>query len=1477
MAQIKKLLRDQIDAGVGSDAVIKTQDPIGPLKNIHVTVAYYAIRDLYRESMDNNPRGGGFGGLAGFFAGNPRPQNLNIDANGNPKGVLLTMYPDERTNTLLVASPTPMYNDIKKLVTQMDIAGGNFKETVKVIKVKGVDPALIQQALDAIQGRTTSRMTSTGFGGTGFGGGFGGQGFGGGGFGKGPGGGGFGGQGFGGGGFGGGGFGGGGPAFTPGGNFGPGGFGGGGGGKGGGGGFGGGGGGKGGKGGGGNLSQGPSFFEQRVTDDPRPVLYDPRDERPAPVLAQHVDPSVLQAAATETPGYQPIQQLAFGQEKEKIPPPSKVPAVKSDEFLAPRLPVIVEPLESLGGIIIRSFNPDDLARAEAIIEYIIEEGKKTEIVVNLIPLKNADATSVASIMNQLYARLIVNPYSNSQIISPLRPGGAGGFPGGGFPGGGFPGGGFPGGGFPGGAGGFPGGGLGQVGGIPGQVGGQQAGAIATSIIVMPIVRQNAILLAAPRSRVDYFQKEIERLDVRQADDARAVPFQLKRASAGRVANLIYSFFSTRYNETIAQHQIRLTYDDGTNTIFVQAAPADLMEIRGLIEHIDTITPGSMNEMRIVPLRSAVADDLALVISHAVTENYTETTGVLSTGTGVGAAGAFGAAAPGAAGAFGLTTQSINATLPKQTKVKALRLFSNFKGGKTVESGIFDDVRITSDTRTNTLIIDAPPQTMQLILSLIQQLDVPPAAKAEVNIFNLKKADAVQTALTLQRLFLNSGSLTSTTTTGVGGAGVGVGGAGLAGGGLGGAATLGAPRPLQFTLTGLSPEGAPLIDLRLAVDERTNSLVVAGSRNDLDIIESIIIKLEGYSGQDRRSETYKLRNALAADVAATLTDFFTKSLATYKTANQATGYQELVRDVVITAEPISNTLLINASPQNFDIAMRMIMELDVMPPQVMISVLVAEVDVTNSDEFGVEFGLQSPVIFNRGLSVLSDNVTLNNAITPATNPGFNMQNLAIVPGNTSVVNPKTVGYQGLNNLGVGLVSPINGVGGFVFSAASDSFNLLIRALAVQNRVDILSRPQLMTLDNQTALLNVGKDVPLLSDTTVTTGVVTSGIIRRVVGVILQVTPKIGPDGQILMRIIPELSAVDPTLVPLGNGSSGTALTIQHLETTVTCYDGETIALGGLITKSDTRSENKVPWLGDLPGVGALFRYRTQNVIRRELLFIMTPRIVRCRADADRILAEEARKIDFVPRDVFKMQGPFLDPLGLGRYPGDGATPVLPRTFGDHPIEQVPAPRVQPDAVPPGPTSRGPALPPPSPIQGQRSTIPAQPAGVLPASVPSQQPSPQQAPPQQLPPQQAPAQQAPPQGPNQQGPALQPLQGPAVLPPALPVSPVMPTQTSQSLPPNIQPSAPQLPAPQLVGTPAGGIRQIGVVEAIEVPAPPPSAPSPPAPPSTGGFNPFPQPQTVPGLAPDASRGDMPLPPPRLSYQTPSAPPANTQGRE
>src|SRR5205085_274931 len=157
-------------------------------------------------------------------------------------------------------------------------------------------------------------------------------------------------------------------------------------------------------------------------------------------------------------------------------------------------------------------------------------------------------------------------------------------------------------------------------------------------------------------------------------------------------------------------------------------------------------------------------------------------------------------------------------------------------------------------------------------------------------------------------------------------------------------------------------------------------------------------------------------------------------------------------------------------------MRLVAQLDTMPAQVIISVLVAEVDLNGSEEFGVEFGLQSPVIFKRGLDTVDS--FFGGTIDTTKTSGFQFNNVIIPPGNTSSQSPKTVGFQQLSNLGVGRISPTANVGGFVFSAASDSVNLLIRALRTQSRLDVLSRPSIMTLDNQNAKVNFGTEIPLL---------------------------------------------------------------------------------------------------------------------------------------------------------------------------------------------------------------------------------------------------------------------------------------------------------------------------------------------------------------------------------------------------------------
>src|SRR5262249_38720480 len=151
-------------------------------------------------------------------------------------------------------------------------------------------------------------------------------------------------------------------------------------------------------------------------------------------------------------------------------------------------------------------------------------------------------------------------------------------------------------------------------------------------------RHNAILMAAPRARVDDMIREIKKLDRPVSPQGQAVAFPLKKASAARVANLIQQVYAQRFpNETTAQNQIRVTEDDSATTGFVQAAPADLLEIRGLIERIDNTVSSAVNDVRIVPLRNALADELANLLLQAISQVTTpSTTGAPGIVPGAGA-------------------------------------------------------------------------------------------------------------------------------------------------------------------------------------------------------------------------------------------------------------------------------------------------------------------------------------------------------------------------------------------------------------------------------------------------------------------------------------------------------------------------------------------------------------------------------------------------------------------------------------------------------------------------------------------------------------------------------------------------------------------------------------------------------------------------------------------------------------------------
>ncbi|HLW67377.1 MAG TPA: secretin N-terminal domain-containing protein, partial [Gemmataceae bacterium] len=1141
-----------------------------------------------------------FGIGAALTAGTTR----NIGPDGQQRAVTLSVSAETQSNSVVLMCTDKLLKDVEEIIKLLDVP--DAAQVVVPVPVKNIDPRLIQEAIDAVMGRQTSN-TSGGMGG-GFGNFGGGRGFGGGNFGGGFGGGNFG------GGFGGGrGFGGGMP---------------------------------GGFGGGRGFGRPPGrkavqadwpggsyFFVDRVTDDPKfSILYDPQQVELASYQEQEED--------------EPIQ-LLFGQQP--MPPVEPAQTVgPNGEIRGPLSNVRAEALSELG-IIVISGNDADVRRMLELIRYLQEQGAATEIQLLTVPLEHADATSVSNTLTQVFQRVnFAQPGATTQIRQPQTTG------------------------------------TQQVNPfIPAflqqPAGGQSPQA---SILLVPLVRFNAIMVAAPKARVADVVAEIKKLDLPIAPHADWVPFPLTKASAQQVATMIQTLYSSiRFPSD--QNQVRCSYDISSNTVFVQAAPAELESIRKQIQWIESNESKKVNDLQVIRLRNQASDNLTQTLLLALTQGIvppTSGTGIVpisTTGTGApgGAPGGIPGGvptgglptgglpgAPGAPGAPGRTTTT-GTTQGVTTANVSVRFFSNQPNQPTIESGLLEDVHITSDPPSNSLIVSAPPKTMELIKALIRELDVPGAAQARINVFHLTKADATDVSNWLRQLF------TGATTTG-GGPGAPGGFPGAPGGAPGAAGTSTTSRLLP-TLTGTIADGATLIELHVATDIRTNSLIVAGSQNDLDVIQAIVSRIEDQTAPERTTMVFKLRNVAAADIANTLQTYYNQALGAYTT--ELTAYQQILREVIVVPDAVSNSLLVSATPTYFSEIQQVVDRLDAQPPQVVIEVLIGEVDLTNNDEFGIQIGGQSPVLFDRSVFPAGP---VNNAVA---SPGFGFNTTTALPTNTAAI-PNLVGFQGIGNLGVGTASQQLNVGGLVLQASSNSVNVLVRALKNQGRIDILSRPTVMTYDNQSASLNLGQLIPYLSNTSVTsTGVITSNIAQKQIGVILNVTPRIAPDHRVIMRVTPEVSSLITTPFNLGNGQIGTGFNVQSVDTTVAAADGETVLIGGLITKNDARNENKVPWLGDLPGVGAFFRFRTRYVKKTELVIIMTPHIIYGQADVDRIMAQETSRMDWIMSDVARTHGHGIEKIAP---PGSNLVAPSPSSTGGPDIPVFPGPVVPPpNGLPP----------------------------------------------------------------------------------------------------------------------------------------------------------------------------------------------------
>jgi len=214
-------------------------------------------------------------------------------------------------------------------------------------------------------------------------------------------------------------------------------------------------------------------------------------------------------------------------------------------------------------------------------------------------------------------------------------------------------------------------------------------------------------------------------------------------------------------------------------------------------------------------------------------------------------------------------------------------------------------------------------------------------------------------------------------------------------------------------------------------------------------------------------------------------------------------------------------------------------------------------------------------------------------------------------------------------------------GFSYFLDSVSVKVALNALASITDVNVISAPTLMVLDNKKAVLQVGEDVPIAtqSATAVTSpgAPVVNSISFRNTGVLLTVTPRVSDSGRVVLEIEQEVSDVIPT-----TSSKLDSPTIQQrrIKTTVAVNDGDSLALGGLIQQRNTVSKDQVPLVGDVPILGNLFKNKDDTIKRTELMIFIHPTVVRNEAEARSVTEEFRRQLD-LPQQAFHKGKPTRD--------------------------------------------------------------------------------------------------------------------------------------------------------------------------------------------------------------------------------------------
>jgi general secretion pathway protein D len=516
--------------------------------------------------------------------------------------------------------------------------------------------------------------------------------------------------------------------------------------------------------------------------------------------------------------------------------------------------------------------------------------------------------------------------------------------------------------------------------------------------------------------------------------------------------------------------------------------------------------------------------------------------------------------------------------------------------------------LAANESSNVLILTDTQAHIKRIAAIIQAIDRSVGGEQAVKVFTLSHADAEKVAQIINNLYGSQ----STATRG-NNQGQQFGRGFNQGGGRGGGNN-----------QNQQGQSGREIEVQAAADSGTNSLVVRASPETLVMLGEIITRLDRDNSARDDVLFYRVKNGKADDLAASLNELFQGVQSTSSTtqnrtagqtgartgttqtvqpqqvrvvtapsaqganANNADAGLDLTGQVRVVADAVSNSVMVLSPERNFDRLRRLLEQLDQPVKQVLVRILVAEVTLEKGLDLGVELTGGT-----RNADGTLAGQTASNAFTD-----FNLFDSAL------------------------------GVNGFLIE--NTDFRAAIRALASDTNFDVLSRPYVLTTDNQEATVNVSQEVPIPTGSrTDQNNNITTTFERRDVGIILTVTPQINSEGLVVLDVTQELSALSDQAIPIAPDVNSPIVNKRTMTTRVLVEHGQTAVIGGLVKDQVSQTVRKVPLLGDIPLLGNLFKRTESTKSQTELLIFLTPQVVKNPgelADLSRQLRGEMQRLD-----------------------------------------------------------------------------------------------------------------------------------------------------------------------------------------------------------------------------------------------------------